>query len=94
MAGLFFDPLNILMLDEPEPEYVKATPSGMTPDAMFQRYIDISDACVETEMALSAADPDGEADLNALVALLHSVALVAFKPVPALPFFPWKAPAR
>lgn len=74
-----------------EPEY-NVVMSGMTPDAMFSRYIDCQEECVEAELDLTHGDPDDETNVVRLIAKMNSVASVAFLPVPVLPFFPWKAP--
>lgn len=98
MAGLFT--LNELTaFSEPEErEYVSAPLTGMTPDALFNRYLYLQDACVEAERDLGyAGDYKGgsfDAYLTKQTAKLHSVASIAFLPVPVLPFFPWKAPVR
>lgn len=89
MAGLFIG-YNTLSLNEPEePEY-NVIESGMTSDALFSRYIDLSDKCVEMEFDMSDVScADWLAELSATVAKLHAVASVAFLPTPGLPVFPW-----
>lgn len=89
MAGLFtLNQLTAFSEPEEPPEY-NVPMSGMTPDALFSRYIDLSDGAVEIHFE------NGECQLLTEVeALMHSVACVAFLPIPVLPFFPWKAPVR
>lgn len=89
MAGIFTLNEIFLQFGEPEePEY-NVVMNDMTPDALFSRYIDISDQCVLAHYHY------GDCQLvTELEAKMHSVASIAFLPIPVLPLFPWKAPVK
>lgn len=90
MAGFFS--LDTLSLNTPEePDYIEPPMEGMTPEALFDRYLHLQDACVDAEMELSFEGGD-DTVLDGLIAKMKAVATLAFLPIPYLPFFPWKAP--
>lgn len=96
MAGIFAIIRNLdNFVEAHQPEYVIHM-SGMRPDALLSRYIDLTDQCIEMELDMSCANPTHEAETNliAVMAKMHAVASIAFLPQLFSPFFPWKAPVR